>query len=100
MSKEEFYETYEKGDLTFIEVENDFYCNMVSLKDSYFAICMIFSEAVRCAPTKKAKKQAQHFSDMFENILRKCNLYDCYLEWKEANPDYEAVLKGTVYSDE
>lgn len=99
-TEEEFYESYANGEVTFVEVESEFYSNLVSLEESYFSICMLFSETVRVAPTKMAKKQAKNFSDMFENVLKNCNLYDSYLYWKEQNPDYESVLKGTVYSNE
>lgn len=65
----EFQEQYENGELQFIEVENSYFYSLVNLRLRFFAIILLFEEACRAAPNRKARKQCQQFVDMFKKQI-------------------------------
>ncbi len=92
----EYFEKYLNGELRFVEFEESYATALTELRNSYFAICMMFDEAAKLAPNRKTKKQCQHFCDMFHGVLNNVGLTEEYERFLITEPDFNAILNGGI----
>lgn len=94
MTENEFYEKYENGELEFVEVEKSELYAYSNLATRFYAITLLFEEASRAAPNRKARKQCQQFVEMFKKQISDVGLDDEYERFLITGLTSEEIFTG------
>ena len=94
MTENEFYEMYENGELEFVEIEKSELYALSNLETRFYAITLLFEEACRAAPNRKAKKQCQQFVDLFKKQISDVGLDYAYENFLITGLTSEQIFTG------
>lgn len=94
MSEKEFQERYMNGELRFVELEESYCYALTNLATRFYAITLLFEEACRAAPNRKARKQCQQFVDMFKKQISDVGLNEGYERFLITGLTSEEIFTG------